>query len=215
MNNSISSMESSIPYNRANSTMHTCKKISMNAPVFNRICHSILGPLENVKVVLKFTFALLLSISLLTGCSSTPSYVAQSGQSVALSEPVDLTNQSNVKRRLLSQYHDWKGAPYRYGGTSRNGVDCSAFVQNTFHNQLGYQLPRTTRTQIKSGSKVAKTDLKVGDIVFFKTGVKSLHNGIYIGASEFIHASSSKGVTISSLDNRYWQKTYLTSIRVR
>ncbi len=195
--------------------MNTSKQSVVNVPVFNEVCKLALSHLEAAKVLLKCTLPLMLSILFLTGCSNTPNYVNQSTQSIPLASPVDLTNQSKVKSRLLSQYQDWKGTPYRYGGTSRKGVDCSAFVQNTFHSQLGYKLPRTTRTQIKTGSKIAKSNLKVGDIVFFKTSSKSLHNGIYIGKSEFIHASSSKGVTISSLDNQYWQKTYLTSIRIR
>ena len=195
--------------------MNTSKQIFVNVAVFNEFCKLALSHLERAKVFLKYTLPLILSSLFLTGCSSTPNYVPQSSQPIPLASPVDLTNQSKVKSRLLSQYKSWKGAPYRYGGTSRNGVDCSAFVQNTFHSQLGYKLPRTTRTQIRAGSKISKPNLKVGDIVFFKTSSKSLHNGIYIGESEFIHASSSKGVTISSLDNQYWKKTYLTSIRVR
>ncbi|WEJ63486.1 NlpC/P60 family protein [Thiomicrorhabdus lithotrophica] len=150
--------------------------------------------------------------SLLTGCSSSPNKPVQSFK---IAKPVDLSNTSKVKSLLLSQYNLWKGTPYEYGGNDLNGVDCSAFVQNTYRSKLGHTLPRTTRTQIKVGAKVRKNDLKVGDIVFFKTGRNSLHNGIYIGKSQFVHASSSKGVTISNLDNVYWKKTYYTSKRIR
>jgi cell wall-associated NlpC family hydrolase len=195
--------------------MNTPKQSVVYVPVFSEVCDSVLRRLEWALVSVKYTLPLILSILFLTGCSSTPSYVSHSSKSIPLASPVDLTNLSKVKSRLLRQYKEWKGTPYRYGGTSRKGVDCSAFVQNSFYSQLGYKLPRTTRTQIKAGSKIAKSDLKVGDIVFFNTGSNSLHNGIYIGESEFIHASSSKGVTISNLDNQYWQKTYLTSIRIR
>ena len=195
--------------------MNTSKQIFVNVLVFYEVYKLALSHLEGGTVLFKYAFPLMLSILLLTGCSSTPSYVAHYSKPIPLASTVDLTNLSKVKSRLLTQYKDWKGTPYRYGGMSRNGVDCSAFVQDTFYSQLGYKLPRTTLTQIKAGSKVAKSDLKIGDIVFFKTGYKSLHNGIYIGESEFIHASSSKGVTISNLDNQYWQKTYLTSVRVR
>jgi len=141
--------------------------------------------------------------SLLTGCSSSPSKPTQSHK---LAKPVDLSNSSKVKSLLLSQYRLWKGTPYEYGGNDLNGVDCSAFVQNTYRSKLGHAIPRTTRTQIKIGAKVSKHELEVGDIVFFKTGKNSLHNGIYIGKSQFVHASSSKGVTISSLENVYWKK---------
>ncbi len=195
--------------------MDTPKLSIVYVSAFCQICKPALRCLKWTQVSAKYTLPLILSSLFLAGCSSTPSYVADSSKSVPLASPMDLTNLSKVKSRLLSQYKEWKGAPYRYGGTSRDGVDCSAFVQNTFYSQLGYKLPRTTHSQIKVGFKIAKPDLKVGDIVFFNTGSNSLHNGIYIGKSEFIHASSSKGVTISSLDNQYWQKTYLVSIRVR
>lgn len=195
--------------------MNVSKQGIVHILVLSEVCKLTLRFLEWAKVLLKYTLPLILSFLFLTGCSSTPNYVAHSSKSIALASPIDLTNLPKVKNRLLSQYKDWRGTPYRYGGTSRNGVDCSAFVQNTFHSQLGYRLPRTTRTQIKAGFKIAKSDLKIGDIVFFNTGFNALHNGIYIGESKFIHASSSKGVTISNLDNQYWQKTYLTSIRVR
>lgn len=195
--------------------MSKSKQIFINVAVFSTIYKLVLRRLECIKVLLSYTLSLVLSLLFLTSCSSTPSSVSHASKSTPLVNPVDLTNLSKVKGHLLNQYKAWKGTPYQYGGSSRHGVDCSAFVQNTFYSQLGYKLPRTTGTQLKMGLKVAKSDLKVGDIVFFKTGYKSLHNGIYIGGSEFIHASSSKGVTISNLENQYWQKNYLTSIRVR
>lgn len=195
--------------------MDRLKQSDINVAFLTGTSEAILTPLLKVRSLLKAVLVLMVAAVLLTGCSSAPSYSVPAQKSVPLSSSVDLTDSQGVKHRLLSQYRDWKGAPYRYGGTTRSGVDCSAFVQNTFYSQLGYQLPRTTETQIKSGTRVAKNQLRVGDIVFFKTSSKSLHNGIYIGGSQFIHASSSVGVTISNLENKYWQKTYLTSVRVR
>jgi len=148
----------------------------------------------------------------LNGCSSTPS---KSSYTFKTATPVNLSDLNKVKSLVLSQYKLWKGTPYEYGGVDFDGVDCSAFVQNTYRSKLGYSIPRTTRTQIKLGKRVSKKQLKVGDIVFFKTGRNSLHNGIYIGKSQFVHASSSKGVTISNLNNVYWRKTYYLSRRVR
>jgi len=166
-------------------------------------------------IVISRFFKIVLSASLimmLFGCSNSPK---QSAKIVTLASPVNLAESTKVKSLILSQYRLWKGAPYQYGGTSLNGVDCSAFVQNTYMSKLGHRIPRTTRTQIKLGAKVSKSQLKVGDIVFFKTGKTSLNNGIYIGKSQFVHASTSKGVTISNLNNVYWKKTYLTSKRIR
>ena len=158
----------------------------------------------------KFVFLCLSLVLVLSGCS-TPTKKT----STKLVEKVNLADLTKVKGLLISQYRLWKGAPYKYGGASLNGVDCSAFVQNTFKTKLGYQLPRTTRTQIKQGRPISKSSLKVGDVVFFMTGKNSLHNGIYIGKSQFVHASTSKGVTVSNLNNVYWKRTYHSARRIR
>lgn len=160
-------------------------------------------------VIRKFRVITLGFLLGLAGCSSTPEKNIQ-----AYSASANLSNSQAVKRLLLDHYDDWRGTPYRYGGQSTKGVDCSAFVQLTFRNRLGHQLPRTTRTQIKTGAQVAKSELRVGDIVFFKVARNTLHNGVYLGDAKFMHASTSKGVTISDLNNVYWKKTYLTARRI-
>lgn len=127
---------------------------------------------------------------------------------------VSLKNERYIKQQLWAQFHEWKGTPYRYGGTSRNGIDCSAFVQKTFREKLGINLPRTTWTQVKKGHYVPKYKLRPGDIVFFKTGRHSRHDGIYLGHYKFMHASSSRGVAISDLRRKYWIRHYWTSRRI-
>lgn len=156
-------------------------------------------------------FVIVIGVVFLTACSNAPRY---SGGSDQKKSSTYVTSSSDVRKQLLRQFKRWEGTPYRYGGTSLRGVDCSAFVQNTYRVKFKKQIPRTTRTQIKVGKKIKKSQLKEGDIVFFKTGRNSLHNGIYMGGGKFMHASSSKGVTLSSLNNRYWRKKYLTSRRV-
>jgi cell wall-associated NlpC family hydrolase len=107
------------------------------------------------------------------------------------------------------------GVPYVWGGTTPSGFDCSGFVQYVF-KQHGVSLNRTTRTQYQHGSFVTKSNLQPGDLVFFQntytTGIS--HVGIYIGNGDFIHASSSKGVVISSLSNSYWSSHYYGARRV-
>ncbi len=127
-------------------------------------------------------------------------------------QPIDNTRQ--IQLALKSQLRLWKGTPYQFGGTTKQGVDCSAFVQNTFKSKLGLNLSRTTRSQVKEGVFVAKQDLKPGDIVFFRTGRNSRHNGVYIGNNQFIHASSSRGVTTSDLTLAYWRQHYWTARRI-
>ena len=107
------------------------------------------------------------------------------------------------------------GVPYVWGGSSPSGFDCSGFVQYVFQ-QHGIQLNRTASTQYQHGTYVSRSNLQPGDLVFFQdtytTGIS--HLGIYIGNGEFIHASSSKGVTISQLSNSYWNSHYYGARRI-
>ncbi len=119
-----------------------------------------------------------------------------------------------VSRALNGHYSSWRGVRHRYGGTSRRGVDCSAFVQLTFREVFGMQLPRTTREQSRLGQRVSKRTLAPGDLVFFKTGWFDRHVGVYVGDGRFIHASESRGVTKSSLQDQYWRKRYWKARRV-
>ncbi len=115
---------------------------------------------------------------------------------------------------LQAQHEDWKGVPYRYGGLSPRGVDCSGFVYLTFLSRLGMEVPRTTRELLKSGEKVKRNDIRVGDLVFFRTGPGNRHVGIYMGNGDFLHASSSQGVMTSSLSNPYWRQRYWQARRL-
>lgn len=115
---------------------------------------------------------------------------------------------------LNDHYEEWAGVPYRYGGNSKNGIDCSAFVRRTVAAIRNLLLPRTTRAQAQRGRAVERGDLRVGDLVFFKTGPDKRHVGIYIGDGRFMHASSSRGVTISELSNIYWRRHYWQARRL-
>jgi probable lipoprotein NlpC len=117
---------------------------------------------------------------------------------------------------LNDQLQTWHGTPYRYGGMSRSGVDCSGFVLMTMRDKFDLQLPRDTRTQSKIGTEIDKDDLLPGDLVFFKTGSgeSGLHVGIYDTNNQFIHASTSRGVMRSSLDNVYWRKNFWQARRI-
>lgn len=128
---------------------------------------------------------------------------------------VDLNNTSRVKKILDSQYNEWKSVRHRDGGLSKSGVDCSGLVYLTYANKLGIKIPRSTELQSSVGVPVKQGQLKPGDLVFFKTGFKQRHVGIYVGNNQFLHASSSKGVTLSRLDNVYWSKNYWQARRVK
>ncbi|MCE0495894.1 NlpC/P60 family protein [Vibrio salinus] len=145
------------------------------------------------------------------GCSTTPSE-----ESVFVNpHKTDLSNSGLVRNGLITQYEEWKGTPYSYGGLSKRGVDCSGFVYAVFLEQFGAVIPRTTKGQSGIGKKIARSQLRSGDLVFFKTGHKARHVGIYYGQNQFIHASESRGVIISSLNNVYWKSKYWQAKRVQ
>jgi lipoprotein Spr len=126
----------------------------------------------------------------------------------------EMVRNVDVKSRLMDQYASWKGVRYRLGGSSRAGIDCSAFVQRTFQEQFGLTLPRSTSEQQESGKSVSRNKLRTGDLVLFRAGSTGRHVGIYIGNNQFVHASTSSGVVISSMDEPYWKKRYNEARRV-
>lgn len=118
-----------------------------------------------------------------------------------------------IKNALLAQHERWSGTPYRIGGTTQRGVDCSGFVRNIYRDTFNRDLPRSTTDQVHEGRSIDRQDLEAGDLVFFRPPGAYNHVGIYMGDGYFLHASSSKGVTISSMQNSYWQRYYWQSRR--
>ncbi|HBE9082342.1 NlpC/P60 family protein [Serratia sp. PL7] len=123
-------------------------------------------------------------------------------------------NNTQELKKILSHYDRWEGVRYKFGGNSRKGIDCSAYMQRVFQDEFAVSLPRSTGEQMKLGSRVAKSELNTGDLVFFKTSSRQRHVGVYIGEGEFVHASTSMGVTVSSLDNQYWGERYELARRI-
>lgn len=113
-----------------------------------------------------------------------------------------------VVKKLYAHYNEWRGVKYREGGISKNGIDCSGFVHMAYKQKLNKNIPRSTELLSSSGHSINTRNLKAGDVVFFKTGWKVRHVGIYVGKGEFIHASSSRGVMKSKLNNPYWKDAY-------
>ncbi len=122
--------------------------------------------------------------------------------------------QQSVLHKLYHQHEEWQGVRYKLGGLNKNGVDCSGLVYLTYKSKLGIHLPRTAQQQSKLGQEIYRHELKAGDLVFFRTGPTSKHVGIYLENKKFLHASQSKGVIISHLDNTYWKAKYWKSIRI-
>jgi peptidoglycan hydrolase-like protein with peptidoglycan-binding domain len=108
----------------------------------------------------------------------------------------------------------YKGTPYKYGGISPKGFDCSGYVWYVY-KEHGKNIPRTADRQYEAGKKVSYKELQPGDVVFFSTYEKGAsHCGIFLGKGKFIHASSSRGVMVSSLSDSYWKPRYLGARRL-
>ncbi|VDZ94381.1 lipoprotein [Salmonella enterica subsp. enterica] len=128
-----------------------------------------------------------------------------------------LSDSITVIAGLNDQLQSWRGTPYRYGGMSRRGVDCSGFVVVTMRDKFDLQLPLVIRV---NNQKSAPESIKMNccpEIWFsLKTGSgeSGLHVGIYDTNNEFIHASTSRGVMRSSLDNVYWRKNFWQARRI-
>ena len=117
---------------------------------------------------------------------------------------------------LLQKIDEWWGTPYLYGGSSKRGVDCSYFTLDVMNAIYNTNLKRTAAEQYTQSEKIDWSDLKEGDLIFFKTdGSRSItHVGIYMTNNKFVHASTSQGVTISDLSQPYWQKRLYSLGRV-
>lgn len=111
--------------------------------------------------------------------------------------------------QLFSFIDEWWATKYRYGGTTKKGIDCSAFTGLLMSSVFAFKLPRTAREQYSIAKKIKKHDLMQGDLVFFNTTGGVSHVGYYLGDGFFVHASSSKGVTINNLDQSYFSKKFI------
>lgn len=164
---------------------------------------------------------LFLSLLLLfTGCSTkkaTPYKKSiKSEQTAKRTSEISYKPKSShwITTALYKEYKKWVKTPYKYGGLTQNGVDCSSLVQQIYEDAFGIHIPRTTKYQAQKGSKISKKSAKAGDLVFFKTGYNKRHAGIIIEEGKFIHTSQKHGVTVSQLSNPYWKSNYWQSRRV-
>ena len=119
----------------------------------------------------------------------------------------------DMNQEFMDFYNEWKSVKYKFGGNSKKGIDCSAFTQRIYKEKFDIKIPRSTRTQVKVGTKVDKSELELGDLIFFKTGKIDRHVGVYMGNGDFMHASI-KGVKFSKVDKPFYKKAYWTSRRI-
>jgi cell wall-associated NlpC family hydrolase len=163
----------------------------------------------------------LLFLLLSTACGSiqrSESKIDSAERKALLDKYSRLVGESISPKELpLYRFVDvWWGVPYRYGGTTRVGVDCSAFVQQLYREVYRKEVARSTTELYKQARKIPKRKLKMGDLVFFDlTGSKKItHVGVYLQNGRFAHASTKKGVRIDYLGDPYYRKQKYIAARL-
>ncbi len=160
---------------------------------------------RSVCIVITFVFVILSS------CHSRKATVYNSSMSKKeLGNEKKELKDTHVKKSLRQEIDAWLGVPYRYGGNDKGGVDCSGFVNAIYLSVYHVKLPRTSKDIYKACRKIEDKELKEGDFVFFDYEGKGVsHVGIYLSDGKYAHASTSKGVLISDLNNLYARKKYV------
>lgn len=172
-------------------------------------------------ILLPILIGLLLA---LPSCGSRKSWI--NNAIVRAEQRLDLPIGKKDYYPLYIEVSEWLGTPYRAGGTTRRGIDCSGFVQAVVRTAYGETLQRSSQAQLEKDVRlIARSKLREGDLLFFTSrplgkkkkrslrNVRVSHVGIYLKDGKFAHASTSRGVIVSSLDETYWSQTFYTAGR--
>ncbi|MBS1914093.1 MAG: C40 family peptidase [Bacteroidetes bacterium] len=164
--------------------------------------------------------SLLIGTALLAGCLPASRTTIRTGSAAVPNAQASLDRGRSMvatdpaRRAVLDEAQRWLGTPYLFGGTTPSGVDCSGFVDNVFR-VVKRSLPRTAAAIAEAGSAVSLSQALPGDLVFFNTSGSGVsHVGILVTPNSFIHASTSSGVIVSSLDETYYQTHVLFARQV-
>ncbi|MGV3587998.1 MAG: C40 family peptidase [Adhaeribacter sp.] len=132
------------------------------------------------------------------------------------SQTLGLKLEYTENKELIETVTDWLGTPYRSGSASKKGTDCSGFVTRIYKEVYGIDLSRSSRSMFHDVKRISKSDIKEGDLVFFRRGPGQpiYHVGIYLKNNKFIHSATNGGVIISSLKEHYYQRNYYAAGRV-
>ena len=163
-------------------------------------------------------YAALTAIGFLVSCHSHKEVTTSVKNDTAKVSDVKMKNiaailgvsEKEIKNERLYEFvTDWYGVPYKYGGCSKNGTDCSCLTINLYSSVYKKQLPRSADDMAKACDKVSERKADEGDMVFFKINSKQVsHVGVMLKNNKFVHASTSKGVLISDLNEAYYKKYF-------
>jgi cell wall-associated NlpC family hydrolase len=159
--------------------------------------------------------ALVILVACLIGSACRPSVRFRSAKKTQnINLKVDKNGLSNTDD-LNTFIHDWLHTPYKYGGMSRTGIDCSGFTCLVMLHVYNLPAPRTAQEQYNKGRKLSDSRIERGDLVFFRNvrGKGVDHVGVYLGDGKFAHATESAGVVISNLNEDYYRKRYFGACR--
>lgn len=159
---------------------------------------------------------LLYCVTIIIGCSAHPRYRTGGQETPPQTEAIFkayMSTNDNIKMSLILQ--SYLGRPYRGSSKYDPGLDCSEFTKSVYKRYNNTILPRTAEDQFKEGTSVHFNHLRYGDLVFFHTNGKNIsHVGIYVGDMRFIHTSSSRGVIITNINEKYWSERYVGARRI-
>ena len=159
---------------------------------------------------MKRTLLIFIFLALVLNCTSAPRYTDYGKTHKEKKE-----NQRIDKKRLSEIIESYLSTRYLDGGETRFGVDCSGLVVAVYRDYAGMKLPRSASSMFNQGKRIKREELEFGDLVFFNLrGEEISHVGIYIGGKRFVHATRLSGVTVSSLDEDYYKRSYGGAKRV-
>jgi cell wall-associated NlpC family hydrolase len=189
---------------------------------------------STLRVAFAFCLLLVLLQLILTGCSSTSSSMRYSSSGVTKDEmtahedeedfgesktgietPVVKSVPKDARTRLQREIDRYMGVRYRYGGSDESGFDCSGYTSRIYNDALSVKLPRSSGDQSKVGASISNSDLRFGDLVFFRINRGRIsHVGVYLSDGNFAHASIKRGIVVNNLSEAYYKKYYATAKRI-
>lgn len=173
-------------------------------------------------MIYRIFFPLIVCVTIVgcIGLKPKPQYTSKTIKTQKSSKRVNVKKLVKVSsyagKYLIQQIENYLGVRYKWGGSTSSGMDCSGFVKTVFENSVDIELPHNARQLFNFGKKAEENALAFGDLVFFKNiGARGIsHVGIYLADSNFVHASTKRGVVVSNIKSKYYQERYVAAKRI-